>query len=131
MARQLVAGVSPFEPIYGYSRVVRTGDLVFVAGTAAIGDDGKTVGVGDAGAQMRRCIEIVAASLEKVGATLDDVVRTTIYITDVANADAVGRVHGEVFRETRPASTMVTANLLNAEWLLELEVDAVVGAGSS
>ena len=131
MSRQLVAGVSPFEPIYGYSRAVRTSDLVFVAGTAAIGDDGKTVGVGDAGAQMRRCIEIIAASLEKVGATLDDVVRTTIYITDVANADAVGRVHGEVFGETRPASTMVTANLLNAEWLLEIEVDAVVGAGSS
>ena len=126
MTRDKVSGVSPFEPIYGYSRAVRAGNQVFLAGTAAVGDDGKTVGVGDPAAQMRRCLEIAEAAFAKLGATLDDVVRTRIFITDLAHADAVGRVHGEVFAETRPASTIVTAGLLNPEWLLELELDAVI-----
>lgn len=126
MARDKVSGVSPFEPIYGYSRALRVGNQVFLAGTAAVGDDGKTVGIGDAAAQMRRCLEIAEKSFAQVGASLDDVVRTRIFITDIANADAIGRVHGEVFGQTRPASTMVTAGMLNPEWLLELELDAIV-----
>ena len=129
MARDKVSGVSPYEPIYGYSRALRVGNQVFLAGTAAVGDDGKTVGIGDPAAQMRRCLEIAEAAFAKLGATLDDVVRTRIFITDLAHADAVGRVHGEVFAETRPASTMVTAELLNPEWLLELELDAIVEDG--
>ena len=129
VARDKVSGVSPYEPIYGYSRALRVGNQVFLAGTAAVGDDGKTVGIGDPAAQMRRCLEIAEAAFAKLGATLDDVVRTRIFITDLAHADAVGRVHGEVFAETRPASTMVTAELLNPEWLLELELDAIVEDG--
>lgn len=129
MTRDKVSGVSPFEPIYGYSRAVRVGNQVFLAGTAAVGDDGKTVGIGDAAAQMRRCLEIAEQALAPLGATLADVVRTRVFITDLANADAIGRVHGEVFAETRPASTMVTAGMLNPEWLLELELDAIIGDG--
>jgi enamine deaminase RidA (YjgF/YER057c/UK114 family) len=126
MTREHVSGVSPFEPIYGYSRATRVGDQVFLAGTAAVGDDGKTVGVGDPAAQMRRCLETAEAAFAKLGASLDDVVRTRIFITDVAHADAIGRVHGEVFGKTLPASTMVTSGLLNPEWLIELELDAVI-----
>ena len=126
MARDKVSGVSPYEPIYGYSRAVRVGNQVFLAGTAAVGDDGNTVGIGDAAAQMRRCLEIAERAFAPLGASLSDVVRTRVFITDVANADAVGRVHGEIFGETCPASTMVTAGMLNPEWLLELELDAIV-----
>ena len=126
MPRDKVSGVSPYEPIYGYSRAVRAGNQVFLAGTAAVGDDGNTVGIDDAATQMRRCLEIAEQAFAQLGASLNDVVRTRVFITDVANADAVGRVHGEVFGETRPASTMVTAGMLNPEWLLELELDAVI-----
>ena len=126
MARDKVSGVSPFEPLYGYSRALRVGNQVFLAGTAAVGDDGNTVGIGDPTAQMRRCLEIAEKAFAQLGASLDDVVRTRVFITDIANADAIGRVHGEVFGEIRPASTMVTAGMLNPEWLLELELDAVI-----
>ena len=126
MAIQKVSGVSPYESTFGYSRAIRSGNQVFISGTASIGHDGRTVGIGDAAAQMRRCLEIAEESLCTLGASIEDVVRTRIFITDAANADAVGRVHGEVFGKIRPASTMVTAGMLNPEWLLELEVDAIV-----
>lgn len=126
METRKVSGVSPFEPIYGYSRAVRRGNQICVSGTAAVGDDGKTVGVGDPEAQMRRCMEIVEKSLTALGAGLEDVVRVMIYATDAAHADPIGRVHCEFFREIRPALTLVTTGLIHPEWLLEVEVDAVV-----
>lgn len=126
MATQKVSGVSPYEPIFGYSRAVRRGNQIFVSGTAAVGDDGKTVGVGDPAAQMRRCVEIVEKSLGALGASLEDVVRVLIYVTDASHADPIGRVHREFFGEIRPALTMVTTGMIHPEWLLEMEVNAVV-----
>ena len=125
MATQKVPAVSPFEH-FGYSRAVRRGNHVFLSGTAAIGDDGQTVGVGDPEAQMRRCMEIAEKSLTSLGAKLEDVVRTRIFVTDPANAIPIGRVHGEDFGEIQPATTMVTTGLIHPEWLLELEAEALI-----
>ncbi len=127
--RHLISSGSPFEPRIGFSRAVRVGNVVAVSGTAPIGADGKTVGVGDAGAQARRCFEIIGEALTKAGASFADVVRTRTFLTDVKHWEAVGKVHGEFFRDIRPASTMVqVAGLLDPSWLVEVEVDAVIGA---
>jgi enamine deaminase RidA (YjgF/YER057c/UK114 family) len=106
---------------------VREGRIVAVSGTAPIGPDGTTVGIGDAGAQTRRCLEIIREALETVGASLDTVIRTRTYLVRVEDWRAIGVVHGEFFGEIRPASTMVqVAGLLDPDWLVEIEADAVL-----
>lgn len=125
MARQLVSSGSPFEPTIGFSRAVRVGDHVWVAGTAPVWPDGSCDP--DPGAQVRRCLEIVGASLEAAGASFADVVRTRMFLTRVGDADAVGRAHVEVFGDIRPVATMVVvAGLLDPRWLVEVEAEAVV-----
>ncbi|MCA9518577.1 MAG: RidA family protein, partial [Myxococcales bacterium] len=108
--RRHVSSGSPFEPRYGFSRALRVGDRVLVAGTAPIWPDGSCPD--DAGAQARRCFAIITAALAEVGAGPDDVVRTRMFITDPADADAVGAAHGEVFAAARPVATMVVVAAL-------------------
>jgi enamine deaminase RidA (YjgF/YER057c/UK114 family) len=116
---------SPFESTYGYCRAVRVGDRVIVAGTAPIWPDG-TVDP-DPGVQARRCLEIIVTALGEVGAGPEQVVRTRMFITDPAIADAVGLAHGEVFADTRPAATMVVvSSLIDPRWLVEIEAEAIV-----
>ncbi|HZS78838.1 MAG TPA: RidA family protein [Ktedonobacteraceae bacterium] len=127
MTRQNVSSGSPYEPRLGISRAVRIGNIVAVAGTAPIGPDGRTVGVGDAAAQARRCFEIARNALEQTGASLKDVIRTRILLTRIEDWEAVGNVHGEFFGDVRPVNTvMQVTRFIDPEWLVEIEVDAVV-----
>ena len=127
MKRQNVSSGSPYEPIIGFSRAVRVGNIVAVGGSAPIGPDGKTVGVDDPAAQTRRCLEIIRVALEAAGARLEDVIRTRVFMTRAEDWKAVGEVHGEVFGAIRPASTMVVVKaLLDSDWFVEIEADAVV-----
>jgi len=125
-ARRNVSSGSPYEPVMGYSRAVRIGNRVVVAGTAPIWPDGSCDP--DPSAQARRCLEIVLAALAEAGAAASDVVRTRMFVTDAAYADEVGAVHGEVFGEIRPASTMVVVTaLIDPRWKIEIEAEAVLG----
>ena len=125
--RQRVSSGSPYEPKVGISRAVRAGSIVTVAGTAPLGPDGRTVGRGDAAAQARRCLEIIAAALEGAGASLQHVVRTRILLTRIEDWQAVAGVHGEFFREIRPVNTiMQVSRFIDPEWLVEIEADAVL-----
>jgi len=125
--RQRVSSGSPYEPIVGISRAVRIGNMIAVAGTAPLGIDGKTVGVGDAAMQARRCFEISRLALEQLGASLSDVIRTRILLTRIEDWKAVAQVHGEFFRDIHPVNTiMQVARFIDPEWLIETEVDAVV-----
>jgi len=127
MSRQHISSGSPYEPRLGISRAVRTGSLIAVAGTAPIGPDGKTVGIGDPAAQARRCIEIIRNALEQAGASLSDVIRTRILLTRIDDWESVGLVHGEFFGSIRPANTvMQVTRFIDPEWLVEIEVDAVI-----
>ena len=121
------ASASPYEAAYGFSRGVSVGDRILVSGTAPVEPDGSST-PGDAAAQTRRCFAIILAAIEELGGSVADVVRTRMFITDPADADAVGAVHGELFRDVRPASTMVVvAALLRPEWRIEIEAEALVG----
>ncbi len=125
--RKLVTSGSPYEPRIGISRAVRAGSLVTVAGTAPLGADGRTVGKGDPGAQARRCLEIIAAALEQAGASLGHVVRTRVLLTRIEDWEEVARAHGEVFRDIRPANTIVqVSRFIDPDWLVEIEADAVI-----
>jgi enamine deaminase RidA (YjgF/YER057c/UK114 family) len=125
--RTLVSSGSPYEPTIGISRAVRANTIVTVAGTAPLGSDGRTVGRGDAAAQARRCLEIVAAALEGAGASLRHVVRTRILLTRIEDWEAVAGVHGEFFRDIRPVNTiMQVVRFIDPDWLVEIEADAVV-----
>lgn len=128
MTRHLISSGSPFEPVIGFSRAVRVGDLVTVGGTAPIAADGGCAAPGDPAGQTRRCFEIIEAALAAAGASLADVVRTRIFLTRIEDWKAVGEVHGELFRDVRPASTMVqVTRFIDPEWRVEIEADAVVG----
>lgn len=124
-----VSSGHPLEPVLGYSRAVRVGPHVAVTGTAAIDEEGRAFGIGDAGAQTRRIFEIVERALAEAGASLADVVRTRVLLVDIADWEAVGRVHGETFGEIRPATTvMQVSRFIDPEWLVEIEVEAIVSA---
>ncbi len=128
--RKLVSSGSPYESLIGFSRAVRVGRIIAVGGTAPIGADGKTAGAGDPAAQTRRCFEIIEEALKEAGASLENVIRTRIFLTDMSHWEAIGRVHGEVFGEIRPASTIVqVTSLIDPDWLVEIEADAVIGDG--
>jgi enamine deaminase RidA (YjgF/YER057c/UK114 family) len=125
--RQNIPGTSPYEPIIGFSRAVRSGNHVFVSGTGPVGAD-----TADAATQTRHTLGIIEKALATAGATFADVVRTRIYLTDVRDWEAVGRAHGEVFGRVLPAATMVVvAQLLNPSWRVEIEVDAILERAES
>ena len=126
MERRLISSGSPYEPVVGFSRAVRVGEHVYVAGTAPVMPDGADPSA-DAYGQARRCLEIIEAALQEAGSALADVVRTRVYLVRVEDFEQVGRAHGEVFGDIRPANTTVLAGgLLDSRWLVEIEAEAVV-----
>ena len=125
--RMQVSSGAPWESAVGYCRAVRTGPHIAVSGTAPVGDDGSVIGVGDAYRQASRCIEIISSALEQLDASLEHVVRTRMFVTDIGQWEAVGRAHGEAFGHIRPATSMVeVAALIHPDMLVEIEADAYV-----
>ncbi len=129
-SRKHVSSGTPWESSVGYSRAVRLGDHIFVSGTTATDEHGDVVGVGDMYAQTRQALANIGQALESVGASFSDVVRTRMYVTDITRWQEAGRAHGEVFAQIRPAATMVQVSaLIDANMLVEIEVDAIVDGG--
>jgi enamine deaminase RidA (YjgF/YER057c/UK114 family) len=130
MQRTFVSTNTTFEALAGYARAVRVGDRILVSGTTATGPDG-VVGIGNAAAQARFILDKIEAAITQLGGSMRDVVRTRVYVQSVADWEAVARVHGEQFRDIRPVNTLVQAQLVGPEYLVEIEAEAIVGAGDA
>ena len=130
MTRRWVSTGSHWEELAAYARAVRVNDMVFVSGTTAHGPNG-LVGAGDPAAQARFIFEKIEKAMKELGSSLRDVVKTHVYVSDIRNWEPVARVHGDVFRHVRPANVLVEARLVGPDYLVEIEVDAVVGSGDA